>query len=702
MSGSQIGAMLGNSQLFLTNPELAIAQRRAQMAQQLLQAGTDSSPIRSPWQGLNRLAQALLGGYEARKAEDVAKDYTSRRDAALSSAMGPAGMAAPAGPSAPAAPQEVAPAPAAAPVAPVSQVPLPPAQYMPLIQAASQRTGIPVPVLVAQIQQESGFNPNAVGSAGEIGLGQIKPTTAVHPGYGVQGVAPSTLTDPAANINFTADYLAGRAKAAGLTDWNNPQQRDAALTAYNGGGDPQYAQHVARYLPQQPGAAPAGTPGVPPPQAGGAPAGNPPVGMASPQVQQSLALLNQAQRLLRQFPGDPVVAQQAQALQQRAQLLMSLDTYKTRPDGTQVNTRTGQVSYPPTPRTFSTQTGDTGIVLPGGQTRIVASGGANPGVNADANAQRVLLSYPPNSPEYRQAYNHLYPSQTTMTANGPVTFQPKPPPAGLPAPVGAGAPPAGQQGAPQPGVNYAIPVQPHAADAVRLGVPLSDGPSPYAGMPAAEQQKAKTEAIKATRERFAKTDVQDAADKSMITDLERFIELNKAAGTGPQYGLPLIGGLLSGATSLTSPAFQELRSISNKIAPMLRQAGSGNMSDKDVEILKSGSVGVDKSPQVNSNIAHALIIARQNGQDRQQFIENYVELNGTEAGADRLWSRYMAANPVFDPAQKETYGLNTHRQPWQQWFHAAIDPQTGKLRPETAPKAGGMRWNPQTGRVEGG
>ena len=39
---------------------------------------------------------------------------------------------------------------------------------------------------------------------------------------------------------------------------------------------------------------------------------------------------------------------------------------------------------------------------------------------------------------------------------------------------------------------------------------------------------------------------------------------------------------------------------------------------------------------------------------------------------------------------------------WQGWFKSAIDPQTGKLRPETMPSSGGLRWNPATGKVEGG
>lgn len=121
-----------------------------------------------------------------------------------------------------------------------------PADLLPIYQAASKRTGIPVDVLVAQGKQESGLNPDAVGSAGEIGLHQIKPSTAVSPGFGMTGIDPATLKDPAVNINFAASYLKARG-GAGL-DFNNPASVDRALAAYNSGGDPNYVANVRRHM----------------------------------------------------------------------------------------------------------------------------------------------------------------------------------------------------------------------------------------------------------------------------------------------------------------------------------------------------------------------------------------------------------------------------------------------------------------------
>lgn len=143
-----------------------------------------------------------------------------------------------------------APAPVAQPAPPVAApTPAPanvPADLLPIYQSAAKRTGIPVDVLVAQAKQESNFNPDAVGSAGEIGLHQIKPSTAANPGYGLKGIDPATLKDAAVNINFAADYL--KARAGNGVDFSDPAAVDAALKAYNGGGDPNYVANVRRHM----------------------------------------------------------------------------------------------------------------------------------------------------------------------------------------------------------------------------------------------------------------------------------------------------------------------------------------------------------------------------------------------------------------------------------------------------------------------
>ena len=148
-----------------------------------------------------------------------------------------------------------------------------PQDWLPYFQEASQRTGIPADVLIAQMRQESGFNPALTGTSGEIGPAQVMPSTARAPGAGVAPVDPSMLRDPRTAINFQADYLKARLPAGASP--SDPVALNRALYGYNGGGDKDYVAHVTRYLPApgggtatataQPAAAPAGAVGTPPP-----------------------------------------------------------------------------------------------------------------------------------------------------------------------------------------------------------------------------------------------------------------------------------------------------------------------------------------------------------------------------------------------------------------------------------------------------
>jgi soluble lytic murein transglycosylase-like protein len=77
--------------------------------------------------------------------------------------------------------------------------------YAGLIQTYAKQYGVPVDLAHAVIKVESNFNPKARGSAGEIGLMQIKPATARMMGY---SGSKRGLFDPETNIKFGMKYLA--------------------------------------------------------------------------------------------------------------------------------------------------------------------------------------------------------------------------------------------------------------------------------------------------------------------------------------------------------------------------------------------------------------------------------------------------------------------------------------------------------------
>jgi len=74
-----------------------------------------------------------------------------------------------------------------------------------LARRIAEKRGLDPELFVRLIQTESNFNPNARGAAGEIGLGQILPTTNADPGFGLQSA--NDLLNPTDNLVFSANYL---------------------------------------------------------------------------------------------------------------------------------------------------------------------------------------------------------------------------------------------------------------------------------------------------------------------------------------------------------------------------------------------------------------------------------------------------------------------------------------------------------------
>jgi hypothetical protein len=90
----------------------------------------------------------------------------------------------------------------------------------------AKRYGVDPEIFNRLIAKESSWNPNAKGSAGEIGYTQIMAETAIDPGYGVTPI--KDRNDPIDNLRFGAEYLGALVKEYD-GDYNK------ALMAYNGG-----------------------------------------------------------------------------------------------------------------------------------------------------------------------------------------------------------------------------------------------------------------------------------------------------------------------------------------------------------------------------------------------------------------------------------------------------------------------------------
>ena len=97
-----------------------------------------------------------------------------------------------------------------APALPESKRP-DPAPYRAMLAREAASRGLPPAVADAVAYVESGYDPGATGGVGELGLMQVRPTTAAMLGHTGPAAA---LLDPATNIRFGVAYLAQAWKLA--------------------------------------------------------------------------------------------------------------------------------------------------------------------------------------------------------------------------------------------------------------------------------------------------------------------------------------------------------------------------------------------------------------------------------------------------------------------------------------------------------
>ena len=94
-------------------------------------------------------------------------------------------------------------------------------EFLTMAREAARRHNVPEDLFARLVQQESGWNPNALSHKGAMGLAQLMPDTARH-----LGVDPN---DPYQNLEGGARYLAMQYREFG--SW------ELALAAYNAGPD---------------------------------------------------------------------------------------------------------------------------------------------------------------------------------------------------------------------------------------------------------------------------------------------------------------------------------------------------------------------------------------------------------------------------------------------------------------------------------
>ena len=145
-----------------------------------------------------------------------------------------------------------------------------------------------------------------------------------------------------------------------------------------------------------------------------------------------------------------------------------------------------------------------------------------------------------------------------------------------------------------------------------------------------------------------RNDVQNAImnNNSMISMVEQFLAINEKEGTGDLLSrfAPSVSSSVHG---WRNDNFQQMEALTEKMAPLMRQAGSGAMSDKDVEMYRKSVPNISAGGKANA--ANGAVLIR--GLKRQ----NDFEINRMQAASamedvqfTKEWSAFTKATSIMD------------------------------------------------------
>lgn len=212
----------------------------------------------------------------------------------------------------------------------------------------------------------------------------------------------------------------------------------------------------------------------------------------------------------------------------------------------------------------------------------------------------------------------------------------------------------------------------------------SDAPSGYRwtaqgdleaipGGPAAEKAKGATKLAPQDSKYISEARTSAQQLSATVPLVDRFIELNTKVWTGGALG----NNTLAGAAAMFDPRVAEMKAITDRLTPAMRQGMPGAASDRDVAMFQSATVGLGKPGPANQSVARALKAGAKRQADYVAFLENYAKENGSLLGAQEEWDAYAAANPMFD--QDDKGNLTIRKQtPWRQYFGTSGGPAAAK------------------------
>lgn len=141
------------------------------------------------------------------------------------------------------------------------------------------------------------------------------------------------------------------------------------------------------------------------------------------------------------------------------------------------------------------------------------------------------------------------------------------------------------------------------------------------------------------------------ANQTVIDAAQQFLELNEHGATGgASNNVPLVSTL----NRINSPMLQQMEALTSRISPLIRQAGSGSMSDRDLENFRRSVPNIQNSADANRENGQRLIAGfRRMNEYETARVQAMAEGNTTTFM--RQWQGYARQHSIDDNVSFEQY-----------------------------------------------
>ena len=188
-----------------------------------------------------------------------------------------------------------------------------------------------------------------------------------------------------------------------------------------------------------------------------------------------------------------------------------------------------------------------------------------------------------------------------------------------------------------------------AMEAQRAGTPLAVHPS-IAGL---------SEDMQETVFKEERGHLKDVSERNQaLTEIDVLADqfLGLISAVDPQTGErtqtyhALGQGWISDIEQMFSQDKTRLTSITNRLTPLMRQAGSGQMSDKDAEMYRQSVPNINSGYEANIEIMKRGKAMRERAQMYEDALRSVSSIPGAQQEIRTLWEAYTSENSLFDPS----------------------------------------------------